>query len=189
MDAKDWVTLVGVFSTAALAVLALVQNSYRERSQRERDDRLRQEQQEWEERLRQKERRHKPRVEFSLDCTAYGPEGDDYAVEVTLTVENKGRIQQRLTRLGLRLRGIPAGQGLSLWEGHGRRLNFPVVLVDEEQLVPEDVVYYFVEPGIRQTFSYVTKVPRSVKYLLAHSRFDYGGSSYHTVERVFPMPG
>jgi len=187
VDAKDWISLAGIFSTATISLVTVLINNRRERRQQSRDDQLRREQQQREDQLREKERDHAPHIEFGIDCRVFDTTGEDRAVEFMICINNKGRIRQEIRNLSIRLRGISEGQDLKFWDGHGHRLEFPVKLVDETQIIPAEAVYYFVEPGIDQMFDYVTKIPRKIRYLLVHSRFDYGSDSFHTVERVFDM--
>jgi hypothetical protein len=198
VDAKDWIALAGVFSTASISIVTVLANRRRERQQQERDDRLRSMQQERDDRLRseqqqredrllEKERSHAPHIVFVVDCRFHGPTDEEYVVECVININNKGRIRQEVRNLSLRMRGIDKGQRLTYWGGHGRRLEFPDKIVDEKQLAPVGTDYYFVEPGINQSFVYVTKIPSDTLYVLTFSRFDYDAESFHTTERLFAV--
>ncbi len=73
------------------------------------------------------------------------------------------------------------------WQGNEPRLAFPVKLVDNVSILPKDYNFFFVEPGVEQAFTYVTKIPASTKYILAHAEFEYDQFTPHTTERVFPV--
>lgn len=197
MEAKDWVALTGIIATATMAIVTLLVNRRRERLQQERDDRMRKEQQAREDSLldeqrkreaerQKKERTYIPQIEFSIDCNFYGPEQDSYLVEVLLTAHNKGRVKQEFRDIILRIRGIEKGQPLDYWEGRKPRLYFPEKLVGDVPVVPEGVDHFYAEPGEKQVFTYVTKIPASINYILAYATYSYNEGS-HDTERVFPV--
>jgi hypothetical protein len=87
----------------------------------------------------------------------------------------------------LRIRGIEENQQLIYWKGREPRLDFPQKLVDNVPVVPQGVPYFFAEPGEEHTFTYVTKIPSSIKYILAYATFSYGNEATHDTEKVFPV--
>jgi hypothetical protein len=112
---------------------------------------------------------------------------DHFLLEVLLTVQNKGRVEQRFEDINLRIRGIEEDQTLTYWKGKEPRLYFPKKLVDNVPVVPAGVEYFFAEPGEEHIFTYVTKIPSSIKYILAYATFLYGNGTGHDAERVFPV--
>lgn len=209
MDRSDLVTLISVLTTLLIFLVTLIVNWRKDKLQKDRDsifrkeqqareDNLRREQQAREDALREeqqkretvrqeKERTHQPRIDFGIDCNFYGPEKDSYIVEFFLTAQNKGLIQQRFESMRLRVRGIEKNQDLSYFPGYEPRLNFPVKLLDNVSVIPPGYGYFFVEPGARQTIAYITKIPSSIKYILAHAVFWYDRNTNHVTERVFPI--
>lgn len=201
MEASNWITLASVLSTVTLAIVTIVLHRHRDRVQQERDDAnraaqqqredsLRREAQDREDKLRAIESVHEPHIEFSVECAFFGPQAGSYAMQILLIVENKGRVQQRISSMILRLRGIDADQELTFREDERKRLCFPLELIKNEQLVTKDVGYFFVEPGVRQSFAYFTSVPTSTRFLLVYSRFQYADETekYHTVQRMLSLP-
>jgi len=198
MNPENWIALAGILATTIVAVVTLVINRQREKQQQERDDRLRKEQQEREDKLRREQQEHEaeeeakrrtynPHIEFEIRCNFHGPQEGSLIAEVLLTARNKGLIQQKFKDIRLRVRGIEADQALSFWAGNEPRLNFPLKIVSDASLLPENYNFFFVEPGIEQTFTYVTKVPLSVRYILVHAEFEYDAFTPHTAERVFTV--
>jgi hypothetical protein len=198
MDAKDWVALVGITATATMAVVTLFVNRRREQLQQERDDRLRKEQQAREERLLEEQRKreaerqalertYQPRIEFGIDCIFHGLHHDSHIVEFQLITQNKGNVQHRFEKMILRVRGIDSEQPLTYLQGYEKRLNFPVKLLDNVSVIPQGYGYFFVEPGAKQTIAYITKIPSSLKYILAHAVFWYDENTNHVTEKVFPV--
>ena len=107
MEPKDWITIFSVSATVIISIVTIILNRRREKDQRqwdyklkkeqeEREDKLRKEQQKREdellrrdrqrdERLRRIERVHTPHIEFNIECNSYGPESDEYILEVLLS--------------------------------------------------------------------------------------------------------
>jgi hypothetical protein len=198
MEPKDWVALAGMLAATIISVATLLINRRREVQQQERDDKLRKEQQEREDTLRkegevraaeEERKRHtySPHIEFEINCIFWGPQGDSIIAEFRLTARNKGLIQQKFKNILIRVLGINSEEDLAYWKDNEPRLAFPVELLDSESILPKDYNYFFVEPGIEQVFTYVTKIPASVSYILAHAKFEYDQYTPHTTERVFAV--
>lgn len=97
----------------------------------------------------------------------------------------------------VRLRGIREGTPLQFWSARGnQRLAFPDKLVEDDLVPGRPGDYYFVEPGVRQIFSYPTCVPTDVKYVLLHveprtlgSVRENADEDTFTEERLYPCTG
>jgi len=160
-----------------------------------RQDAVRAEQQRREEQLWEEERRLIPRTEFDARCDFYGPEANGYPAVITLSVYNKGSTQRRFRSMRVRLRGIRNGARLEFWSARGsHRLAFPEKLVDDDLVPDRPGDYYFVEPGVRQVFTYSTLVPQDMKYVLLHLELRTIGSAREnadedtfTEERMIPV--
>ena len=198
MEPTDWIALAGIVATALVSIASLIIGQRARLAQQARDDRIWREQKTREDRqlqdqrkredhIREQERLGVPHIEFQISCNAHGPQDDSYLVEFLLTVCNRGRIRQEFSRIVLRVRGIEKGTQLSYWEGNEPRLNFPCLLVPEASLLPKGYNYFFVEPGVQQAITYVTRISASTRFLLAHARFEYDQYTPHTVERVFAV--
>lgn len=126
-------------------------------------------------------------LEFEINANFYGPEAGAYIAEFLFVARNKGNVQQKFNDIRIRVRGIDDGQGFQFWEGNEPRLNFPRRLVKQKSILPDDYSFFFVEPGIEQVFTYITKIPINTKYLLVHAEFEYDKYTPHTTERVFEV--
>ena len=133
----------------------------------------------------EKERTCKPHIEFGIDCDFYGPENGYYLTEFLLGAYNKGVTLHRFPSILLRVRGIKSDQAPEYWLGREPRVEFPEKVIDNAEIIPRDYNYFFVEPGVKQTFTYVTRIPSSIKYILVQAKFKYDEFTPHTVERVF----
>lgn len=176
METKDWLTLSGILATLIISGVTLMINFRREKVEREKK-----------EQEDQKKRIYTPHIEFGISVNFYGPETGEYIAEFLFIAFNKGNIQQKFNDIRIRVRGIDNGQGFQFWEGNEPRLNFPIKLVDQESILPDDYNFFFVEPGIEQVFTYITKIPIETKYLLVHAEFEYDKYTPHSTERVFEV--
>lgn len=172
-----------VFATVVTAFLGLLYSYVTQRRQQHRDDLQHALQLKREDEIRLEQR--VPHLELSLDCRVLGEQMDDYLVEFVLTASNHGLVRWRFRSIRLRVRGIQANQPLLYWGEQKPRLYFPVKLIDVANLIPSDLNYLFVDPGIRQDITYVTKISTTFKYVLAYIEFWYDNTTPHSVERAF----
>lgn len=176
MEIKDWITLIGILTTLIISGVTLIINFRREKVERGKKA-----QEDLEKRV------YTPHIEFEINANFYGPEAGAYIAEFLFVARNKGNVQQKFNDIRIRVRGIDDGQGFQFWEGNEPRLNFPRRLVKQKSILPDDYSFFFVEPGIEQVFTYITKIPINTKYLLVHAEFEYDKYTPHTTERVFEV--
>jgi len=112
-----------------------------------------------------------PRCEFELHCDFFGPEGDDYLVYISLRITNRGKTRRTFKSIAFRLRGIEEGAPLEYFnpELPGRlRFQKPLLranFVDR----PENEYHFYIEPQVSQVFTYVSKIPANIRYVLAYA--------------------
>jgi hypothetical protein len=197
MEPKDWIALSGVAATVVIAAVSLYFSSSMQRkqqqrddalhkAQQQRDDALHKAQQQREDELRRRHREDSPHIEFSVDCQVHGRQDDDQLVEFVITAHNRGLVDWKFKSILLRVRGIEKNRSLTYWQGNEPRLEFPVKVFDV-QVIPGDLNFLFVEPEVRQTVTYVTKISNRIEYILAHTEFQYDNYTPHTSERVFRL--
>jgi hypothetical protein len=194
MTPADWIALSAIAATVLVTVVTLSFNLKLKRRDEEqfekrqaRDDKIREQAQQREDQLRRKRREDKPHIEFVIDCQVYGQAANDYLVEFILTAHNLGIIDWRFKSISLRVRGIERGCPLTFWRGNEPRVEFPVKIVDDAAVIPPNLNFIFVEPEVRQTITYVTKIPTRIDYILAHVSFEYDEHTPHTTERTFRL--
>lgn len=134
-----------------------------------------------------RERTHAPQVEFDVACCFLGPQAGAYIAECTLTFRNKGLIRQEIRRIRLRTRGIRRGEALAYWPSREPRLAFPDKIFVEQNIIPERYEYIFIEPGITQSYKYVSFVPDKVAFIIVNAEFFYKDGNEHSAERVFEV--
>lgn len=143
------------------------------------------------------ERRHKLRIELTLDANFYGPEGESYLSEFLIYVHNKSHVKHEFSTISLRVLGFKEGEEPTEWEKRPPRMEFPHGIIETNALpdLPDDPTPYFVEPGVKQPVTFVTSVGKEFAYVLVRAQFYYGETGEkqfgpHSVERLFPVePG
>lgn len=199
MQPANWIALASLITTLIVAALSLIISARNHRkdidlSEKRHNEELKRQGEEVKrmERLMDLERTHKPHIEFNLDANFYGPEKGEYISEFLIEVRNKGKIQQKITSLNLRIRGIEKGGKLGFMEKYPLRLNFPDKLL-ETQVIDKHYKYYFVEPDVNQLITFTTKIPDKYRFLLVWAEFKYGDTRVkgeggrHSAERVFEV--
>ena len=130
----------------------------------------------------------KPRIEFDVRCRFLGPIQDAYVAAFEVHAKNCGLVEHRFQEIRLKVLAIRSDATLQMWQGHEPRLLFPEQLVRGVNLVPRELGYYFVRPGVDQSFSYVIPIPKDLRFLVARATFLYEATGdLHTAERVFEV--
>lgn len=212
MEPANWVALLAVcvslltaILTTSLALLNLKESRRRELEQVARETALRAESLERERAMRSdqlaredarsaEQRALIPRVEYDLQCHFHGPQEGDWATDLQFIVNNKGAVRREFGSIKVRLRIIRRNEVLKFW-GEGFRLRFPEQWIQDDLLPQHNDYYYFVEPGVRQVFSYPTKIPMDASFVLLHVSFrprsnkrEAPFEDLFVEERMFPVP-
>lgn len=135
-----------------------------------------------------KEKPLHPRIEFDIACRFYGPQKNEYLAVFSIIAENKGNVDHTFTEIFLRCRGLKEEHTLEELSDYPGRLNFPKKVFEIDNIIPEKYKYYFVRPGVRESFAFTTKIPETYSYLLVHAAFKYkDANELHTAEQVFEV--
>ena len=141
-----------------------------------------------------KQREDCPKIEFDVAIKFVGTQHERHLIEVSTIVENKGLVRHRLSEFKLNIRYLLAedqlingGKPVNYQTYFGRSIN------DDEALKDRPVVPWkpFVDPGVTQTFVYITSIPIDATYVLLWSAFRYSNSrdsKRHLAQRVFKVP-
>ena len=139
------------------------------------------------------ERKYKLRIEFTINAISHGTQNGSNLVEFITTINNKSAIQHKFTAINLRVRGIKKEQNIGLWKPtirnkqiETKKINFPEKLMDEN-IIPPQWNYIFVEPGVKQELIYTTRIPEDISFILATVEFHYDTTTPHTAEHMFAV--
>lgn len=131
---------------------------------------------------------HKPRIEFNIDAQFLGPEKDHYAVQIVIHANNKGLRVRRFPSIKILARGIERGNAIEEWKGREPRLLLPDKLIDDAEVVfTENYSHIFVEPGVKQDITYLTRIPSKYRFVSVRAEFYYDDQRTHSTERLFDI--
>jgi hypothetical protein len=133
--------------------------------------------------IRQQERY--PNIEFSADIQFIGVQAGYWIAELIATVENKGKAQHRMEEFAFDLNGIERGKAIQSDQRWGNQVDFPVPIA-EGSFLPGQFRCFFIDPGVRAKYSYITRIPVTVAFVILHCWFKYGDNRRfsHTAERT-----
>jgi hypothetical protein len=118
-----------------------------------------------------KEGLHAPKMEFDITCQVIESLEATRIIEFKIIASNKGKIRVTFPKIEFRIRGIEDKKNTGFFQGT-KRLQFPS-LIFKENLIPEKYIYYYVEPGTCQVFTYITKIDSHIEYICVFASFQY----------------
>jgi len=144
-----------------------------------------------------------PRIEFEVDVRVIGIHKNFYLVELLAYIDNKGLIAFKLEPedFYFSLFALMAKDEIDyivdssnktnekdLESGSKKiaRIKFPTTLMRKRWLP----WHTFLEPNVRQKYSYHTAVPNDCSYLLLWGKFIYDDdkADFHTAEKIIKVP-
>lgn len=211
MTAGEWIAIASVIVTGAVALMSVYLNirtqreleaeraaregqanreanerdEIRRREDLEREHQGRLEIERQQERKDELERIHAPQIQFDVSARFFHAAEAGTFVEVRLNVWNRGRVRQELHDPVLRIRGL--GGGAPLKPRADKRLDFPIEVLRKRSVLPRDLRFFFVEPGVEQDISFVTAIPDGARFVLVYAEFSYDKYTPHSTERVFAV--
>jgi len=129
-----------------------------------------------------------PNINFTTDINIIGEQGAYWIVELTATIDNKGKAQHKMSKIGFDLNALFDDDPVLSDEKWGGQIDFPHRLIWGSYL-PKHQAYFFVDPGTQAKYSFLTKVPLNSSYLILHSNFIYSNrkNKMHTAEKTIKV--
>lgn len=137
--------------------------------------------------VRQQERY--PNIEFSADVRLVGVQDGYWIAELIANIENKGKAQHRMEKFAFDLKIIEQGQSIETSERFDNQVLFPVLLA-EGSFLPQRYKFFFIDPGLKAKYSYITRIPVTATFAILHCWFKYadGRDVGHTTECTVSIP-
>jgi hypothetical protein len=138
--------------------------------------------------VRQQERY--PNIEFTADINLLGIQGEFWIAELIAIIDNKGKAQHRFKEFHFDLSAIEqSASSLRTDERWGNQVDFPAAIANGSFL-PAQLGFFFVDPGIKAKYSYITRIPVTVSLVILHCWFKYsdGRRFSHAAERTIAIP-
>lgn len=132
---------------------------------------------------------HRPRVEFDVDANFLGPQNNYFLTEILISAHNVGLRIRKFPSIKLLVRGIRHDATIEKWKGNEPRLFFPDKIIDNAEVVfKKNYSHVFVEPGVKQKLTYLTRIPTEYRFISIRVEFEYDEGRTHSAERMLELP-
>jgi hypothetical protein len=130
-----------------------------------------------------------PKIEFTADLNFVGRQAGWWIVEVIAVVENKGKVPHHMREFKFDLNALYSEDPVELSKKWGNQVDF-IRPVAEGSFLPEKYENFFIDPGVRAKYSYVTRVPAEARFLILHCWFRYSDrkKAGHAAEKSVRVP-
>lgn len=127
-------------------------------------------------------------IDFSVDIVFHSKLKDWWIVEVVAYIENKGKVQHKIELFEFELASLNFSDNVEITEEFGGQVHFPNIIT-RRSFLPKKYRYFFVEPGLKNKYSFISRVPADTELLILHSWFNYlDGKHSHSAEVTKKAP-
>ena len=130
-----------------------------------------------------------PNLQFVADINLVGTQNEEWLVELIAIVENRGKVQHKMSDFTFVLDAIYQNDQLIISENWRGQVDFPHAIA-RGSFLPDTMQFFFIDPGVTAKYSYVTKLPRDATFAILHCNFTYADKRKyrHTAERTVKIP-
>ncbi len=114
-----------------------------------------------------------PNIEFFVDINFIGIQKNYWIVELVAIIENKGKVQHKMSDFYFDLNGLSNDSLVELNDKWNNQVDFPIKL-SQGTFLPKKYQFFFIDPGTKATYSFITRIPIDIKFVIFHSWFKYG---------------
>ncbi len=133
----------------------------------------------------QEDRSH---VEFSADVNFIGKQGGWWIIELIGTIKNVGKVRHTINKFEFDLNGLCSDDQIECCKDWGNQVDFPHEIA-KGSFLPSRTSSFFIGPGATSKYSYITRVPKKMTFVIFHCWFKYSGDrGGHTAERTVRVP-
>ena len=136
------------------------------------------------------QRENVARLENDLEFRLIGPQEGRLLIEIAAVIENKGKVRHWVKDFYFNLYCLRANDPLiENTEHFNGQPRFGERLQNKRGWFPADWVQSFIEPGVKQRYTFTTSIPADATSVLLYSEFRYSDSErgFHTSQRVFAV--
>jgi hypothetical protein len=135
-----------------------------------------------------KQRENHALIDFTVDIVFHEFKNGYWIVELVAFLENKGKVQHRVSDFKFEVESLNNGDQVLLNEAFGNQVYFPNAIVSGSFL-PAKSTYFFNEPGLKNKYSFIARIPQEADVILMHSTFRYlDGKHFHSAEVTKRVP-
>jgi len=125
------------------------------------------------------QRENKPRIDFKAEIEWHKKIGDYWVVELVAHIENRGKVQHKFQNLDFDLYYLAKSDKIELSKSINNQVFFPHTLVKGGSFINKELyLEFWTEPGVKDKYSYVTRVPVEAEVVIFHVWFDYQKSTF-----------
>ena len=130
-----------------------------------------------------------PNLQFVADINLIGIQDGEWLIELVAIVENKGKVQHKMSDFTFVLDAIYRTDKLIASENWRGQVDFSHAIA-RGSFLPETMKFFFIDPGVAAKYSYITKLPQETTFAILHCNFTYiDKRNYrHTAERTVKVP-
>lgn len=127
-------------------------------------------------------------IDFSVDIVFHSKHKDWWIVEIIAYIENKGKVQHKIDLFEFELASLSSSDNIEITEEFGGQVHFPNIIT-RRSFLPKKYRYFFVEPGLKNKYSFISRIPADTEVLILHSWFNYlDGKHSHSAEVTKKVP-
>ncbi|SRR6266404_2613870 len=122
-------------------------------------------------------------IEFTVNLLFIGKQEGWWIVEVIADIQNKGKVQHRISNFNFDLAAIFQEDKMETSEEYGGQVFFPHQVAKGSWL-PAKFNHFFIDPGTKAHYSYIARIPEAASFAILHGWFDYTDQkASHTAEK------
>jgi len=135
------------------------------------------------------QREGQAKIEFNVDINVVGIHKNEFIVELTSTVQNKGLVRHYIKEFYFDLLYLSDKEEI---EEGDKRINFQLLfkkIIDKRLWVPKDWYVPFIDAGVTQKFKYLTHLPVDTKFALLYTTFKHPDTKkdFHTAQKTIKV--
>jgi hypothetical protein len=135
-----------------------------------------------------RQRENYPLIDFTVDIVFHKRIGNWWVVELIAFIDNKGKVQHKIKDFDFDLSALTGSDQVTTSEDFGGQVYFPH-LIAKGSFLPKRFKYFFMEPGLKNKYSYIARIPVEAEVVILHSWFNYlDGKHSHTAEVTMKLP-
>lgn len=134
------------------------------------------------------------RIQFDIDLRVLGRQDGQILIEVIGILENKGLVRHKIWDLTLSILILKDSDKVT----SGDEINNQVLFSKYNSSPKEDSKektnwfpkvwgYTFVDPAVKQAYTYLSAVPEDTTFISIHGKFHYKDKDEHTMQKTFSI--
>jgi len=129
-----------------------------------------------------------PKIKIKLSGDIFDKDSSNQNILIaTLQIQNIGEVRLKSNKIKLSVRGINKHTKLKIGD---EKILHQIIFKEkiyEENLVPKEWEYTFIDPGVTQDYQYVILIPKDFKYLLLESKIYFNKKDFQLTSNIIKI--